>query len=98
MFSLLEMLQFKMLYITKQIRFVPFVFTHPHSSLTQYLLSMTCWFSFILKEWMVVFVPDRETKTETSQDDVPHKMIYITDGDFILSQKGRVVFPESCDV
>lgn len=25
-----------------------------------------------------MFVPDRETMTETSQDDVQHKMIYVT--------------------
>lgn len=29
----------------------------------QYLLSITCWLSLIMKVWMVVFVPDRGTET-----------------------------------
>lgn len=33
------------------------IVTHPHSFLRQYLLSITCWFSLIMNDWMVVFFP-----------------------------------------
>lgn len=38
--------------------------THPHSSLTQYLLSISCWFSLIMKDWMLVLVPEGHDITE----------------------------------
>lgn len=47
--------------------------SYPHSSLMQYLRSIFCWFSLIMKDWMVVFVPDTNTQTTDGHSNNVHK-------------------------
>lgn len=45
-------------HVTSRHKHLSGAFTYPHSSLRQYLLSISCWFSLIMNDWMLVFVPE----------------------------------------